>query len=62
MTPTTPREIHPVHLMITVGLIVGLLTYVAGIPPIFGRPMAALAAGVTLLVYWLRHRGEETGS
>ena len=56
LTRSERREIHPVHLMVTVGVLVGMLSYVLGIPSIFGRPAAFLAAALTLGVFWLRSR------
>jgi hypothetical protein len=49
-------RLHPVHLMITAGVAVGLLSYVVGIPSIFARPAAALVAAVVWLAFWLRSR------
>lgn len=49
-------RLHPVHLMITAGVAVGLLSYVVGIPSLFGRPAAALVAAVVWLALWLRSR------
>ena len=54
MRSREPRPLHPVYLMMTVGVMVGLTALAFGVPTLFARPAAAFAALLTLGVYFLR--------